>query len=244
MLEALFRAGLHLKAEKCEFHKQEVKYLGPLVGKKWMKMDTDKVATVKDWEPLECTFEVRSFVGFANFYQMFIKGFSNIVRPLTVLKGKEIKFSWLDKCQQAFKRLKRMFTTTSILAHFHWDKKIQVETDASDLTSAVVLSQYDNDGILRPVTFYWKEHSSAEVNYEMYDKELMAFVWAIKEWRAELLSAEYLILVFSDHQNLKYFMSNENISRRQARWAEFLSRFNFELTYRPGKAGGKPDALT
>ena len=72
----------------------------------------------------------------------------------------------------------------------------------------------------------------------------MAIVRAFEHWHAELQSVENPIQVLSDHKNLEYFMTSKLLNCRQARWAEFLSRFNFQITYRPGKARGKPDALT
>ena len=119
-----------------------------------------------------------------------------------------------------------------------------METDASDYVSAGILSQYDKDGILHPVAFYSKKHTPAECNYEIYDKELMAIVRCFEEWRAELESTPHPVKVLSDHKNLEYFMSTKLLNRRQARWSEYLSRFNFQIIYRPGKAGAKPDALT
>ena len=107
-----------------------------------------------------------------------------------------------------------------------------------------MLSQYGKDGILHPVAFFSTKHSPAEWNYEIYDKELMAIVRAFEYWRAELQSVENPIQVLSYYKNLEYFMTSKLLNRRQARWAEFLSRFNFKITYRPGKQGGKPDALT
>ena len=119
-----------------------------------------------------------------------------------------------------------------------------VETDASDYVSAGILSQFDDNGILHPVAYFSKKHSSAECNYEIYDKELMAIIRAFEEWRPHLESAQGVIDVLSDHKNLEYFTTTKLLNRRQARWSEFLSRFNFKIKYRPGKAGGKPDALT
>ena len=72
----------------------------------------------------------------------------------------------------------------------------------------------------------------------------MAIVRAFEEWRPELEGSPSPVEVITDHKNLEYFMSTKILSRRQARWSEFLSRFNYQITYRPGKAGGKPDALT
>jgi len=73
VLEALSKAGLHLKPEKCEFHKQEVKYLGLTVGTDGIKMDPAKVDTVVDWPIPRNLVDVRSFLGFANFYRRFIQ---------------------------------------------------------------------------------------------------------------------------------------------------------------------------
>ena len=72
----------------------------------------------------------------------------------------------------------------------------------------------------------------------------MAIIRCFEEWRAHLEGSGFPIKVLTDHKNLEYFMSTKLLNRRQARWSEFLSRFNFEIVYRPGKVGGKPDALT
>jgi hypothetical protein len=72
----------------------------------------------------------------------------------------------------------------------------------------------------------------------------MAIVRAFEEWRPELQSVDNPIKVLSDHKNLEYFTTTKLLNRRQARWSQFLSQFNFQIVYRPGKSGGKPDALT
>ncbi|KAH0608780.1 uncharacterized protein H6S33_001008 [Morchella sextelata] len=156
----------------------------------------------------------------------------------------DISFEWTPEAQTAFNALKKAFTTAPILTHFDLEKEITVETDASDYVSAGVLSQYDDNGTLRPVAYFSKKHSPAECNYEIYEKELLAIIRSFEEWRPELEGAAYPIAVISDHKNLQYFMRTKQLNRRQARWAEYLSRFNFVIKYRPGKQGGKPDALT
>ena len=88
--------------------------------------------------------------------------------------------------------------------------------------------------------------SPQECNYEIYDKELLAIVRAFEEWRPELASTDpnHPVNVLSDHRSLEYFMTTKELNRRQARWSEFLSEFQFKIMYRPGKQGTKPDALT
>jgi hypothetical protein len=124
------------------------------------------------------------------------------------------------------------------------DCDVIVETDASDYVSTGVLSQYDDGGILHPVTFFSKKHSPAECNYEIYDKELMAIVHTFKEWRPELQSIINHIHVLSDYKNLEYFTTMKLLNQCQAQWSQFLWQFNFKIVYCPGTAWGKTDALT
>ena len=158
--------------------------------------------------------------------------------PLTSLTkkegGKYIPFIWSSDQQAAFDQLKNAFTTAPILHHFDYKREIIVETDASDYVSAVILSQHTDDGILHLVAFYSKKHSPAECNYEIYDKELLAILRAFEEWRPHLEGSRKPIQILTDHKNLEYFMSTKLLNHRQARWSEFLSRFDFKINFQPG----------
>ena len=244
ILIKLREAGLQTDITKCTFQVKEVSYLGLIVTTEGIKMDPTKVETVINWPTPQNVKDVQSFLGFANFYRRFILRFSMIAGPLTNLTRKDVKFLWTDKCQQAFDTMKRTFTSDVVLLHFDPDKPIIVETDASDYISAGILSQYDKNSVLRPIGYFSKKHNPAECNYEIYDKELMAIVRAFEEWRPGLEGSAHPINVITDHKNLEYFTSSKQLRRRQARWSEFLSRFDYKIIYRPGKAGGKPDALT
>ena len=84
----------------------------------------------------------------------------------------------------------------------------------------------------------------AELNYEVYDKEMLAIVTALTHWRHYLENPEHQITIYSDHQNLKYFQCTTVLNRRQARWAQKLMPFNFVIIYRKGSLNGKADALS
>ena len=143
---------------------------------------------------------------------------------------KKAKFEWTSACQRAFDLLKQHFTTAPILAHFDYEKECIVETDASDNMSAGMLSQYSSkDGKLYSVAFFSQKYSSQKVNYEIYDKELLAIIKAFEEWRPMLERAGLPIKILIDHQNLQYFMTTKQLSCRQARWSEYLFRFNFVI---------------
>ena len=127
---------------------------------------------------------------------------------------------------------------------FDSDKPSTVESDSSDCVTEGVLSQPDSQGVLHPVAYFSTRMAPAECNYDIYDKELLAIIRAFEEWRPELEGAAEQVQVITDHKNLEYFMTTKQLSRRQARWSEFLSRFNFAIQYRPGKLNSRADALT
>lgn len=247
VLLRLRKAGLHVDIDKCEFQVQEVKYLGLIVTTEGLRMDPAKVQTIQDWAVPRSVRDVLAFLGFANFYRRFIGGFATIATPMTLLTRTKEKmlFKWTADCQRAFEQLKARFVTAPILKHFDPDLETWVEVDASDHVVAGVLSQM-KDGVLKPIAFFSRKMNPHECNYEIYDKELLAIVKAFEEWRPELAGTDpdKPVNVYSDHRALEYFMTTKALNRRQARWSEFLSEFQFKIHYRPGKQGIKPDSLT
>jgi hypothetical protein len=176
VLDAFAKAGLHLKPEKCEFHQQEIKYVGLIISMEGIKMDPEKIRAMQDWKPPSNLKDVHAFLGFANFYCRFVHNYSHMVQLLTFLTQKGVPFAWSMEQQTAFDTLKTTFTSAPVLARFDPDRDVIVETDTSDYVSAGVLSQYDDDNILHPVAYFSKKHSPAECNYEIYDKESMAII--------------------------------------------------------------------
>jgi len=136
------------------------------------------------------------------------------------------------------------FTTDPVLRHFNHDREGIIETDASDYVSAGVSSHYDDDGVLHPVAYFSNQFTPAECNYDIYNKELMAIIEALEEWRPECEGAAYSLKLITDHKNLEYFMTRKLLNQRQARWSEFLTRFDYETVYRRGESNAMADAST
>ena len=223
---------------------KKVKYLGLIIVKGEIRMNSAKITAIVNWEASTCVKDVQSFLSFANFYQRFIKSFSQLADPLTALIWKDIKFDWSSTAEQAFQALKTAFFSAFILIMFDSDKPSTVESDSSDCVTEGVLSQPDSQGVLHSVTYFSTRMAPAECNYNIYDKELLAIICAFEEWRPELEDAAEQVQVITDHKNLEYFMTTKQLSRRQARWSEFLSRFNFAIQYCSGKLNSRADALT
>ena len=152
VLRRLHARRLQININKCEFNTTRVKYLGMIVTTNGIKLDTKKVEAIQKWEAPSSVKDVQAFLGFLNFYRRFIPSFLVKVKLLNELtKGtqyttksgnKKIKygpFEWSEACQQAFKELKRAFTTAPVLAHYDLSLETWVETDASDFVVARVL---------------------------------------------------------------------------------------------------------
>jgi len=102
----------------------------------------------------------------------------------------------------------------------------------------------DSDKLWRPVTFISKSLSDTERNYEIHDKEMLVVVRCLEAWRHFLEGAIMKFEIWTDHKNLEYFMKAQKLNRRQARWALYLSRFNFMLKHVPGSKMRKADSLS
>ena len=102
VLEALSKAGLHLKPEKYHFHKTEVKYLGLIISANGVRIDPEKVTAMLEWGSPRNLHDIRAFLGFANFYRRFILGYSNVLVPLVGLTKKGVRFEWGEECEAAF----------------------------------------------------------------------------------------------------------------------------------------------
>ena len=244
VLAKLREFGIQADVDKCEFHVTETKYLGLIISTEGIKMDPAKVEAIQNWSTPTCVKDVRAFIGFCNFYRRFVLNFSKVAGPLNALTKKEVKFQWGSECEKAFSDLKQRVCEAPILRHFDPNEQCFVETNSSDYVNAGVLSQPDGNGILYPVAYFSRRMSPAECNYEIYDKELLAIIRCFEEWKPELKGTGILVKVLTDHKGLEYFMSTKKLTPRQARWAEFLSEYNFIISYQSGKKNEKADALT
>jgi hypothetical protein len=245
VLERLREHKLFLKPDKCEFERTRIEYLGLIVSEGQVSMDPVKVKGVKEWPTPRSKKEVQSFLGFANFYRRFIKDFSFHARPLFDLTRKDQPWQWEAEQQDAFDTLKTVMTTAPILVLPDDGQPFRVEADSSNYATGAVLSQLSKqDGKWHPVSFQSKSLSPVERNYEIHDKEMLAIIRALDEWRHLLEGARHDFEVWTDHKNLEYFRTAQKLNRRQARWSLLLSRFNYTLHHRPGRSMGKPDALS
>jgi hypothetical protein len=142
-----------------------------------------------------------------------------------------------------FQALKQSFITAPVLSHADCLKPFVLETDASSFAIGCILSQKVN-GRFHPCGFYSRKLTPTEMNYPVFDRELLAIKEGFNQWRHLLEGSKYPVKVITDHQNLKHLSNAKVTNSRHANWALFFSRFNFEIEYCKGVDNGKPDALS
>ncbi|KAL0163603.1 hypothetical protein M9458_039356, partial [Cirrhinus mrigala] len=246
VLQKLRQHSLFLKLEKCEFHQSSVQFLGYKISAEGVQMDQGKVDAIQKWPLPTCVKELQRFLGFTNFYRRFIKDYSTITAPLTsLLWGKPKHLLWNPAAHDAFRQLKTTFSTAPVLQHPDPERPFTVEVDASTIGVGAVLSQAVGEPpVLHPCAFFSRKLTPAEQNYDIGNRELLAIKLALEEWRHWLEGATYPFTIITYHKNLQYLREARRLNSRQARWALFLTRFNFSITYRPGSKNIPADALS
>lgn len=232
------------KIDKCEFSVEKIEFLGYVMSQNGLEMDRSKIAVIESWPTPRNVRDVQSFLGFANFYRRFIPTYSDLTVHLTRTTRKDRPWSWSPECENSFREIKAAFGSAPLLHHFDPSLPPIIETDASDYAIAAVFSVQTPDGEVHPVAFISRTLNGAELNYDTHNKELLSIHEAFKKWRHYCESPHHTIRVITDHKNLEYFSSTKVLTRRQARWSEYLSAFNMQIHFRPGKLGEKPDSLT
>jgi transposase InsO family protein len=183
-------------------------------------------------------------MGMINYYRRYINNYAQGMGPLFQLLKKQTPFQWKEDQQKAFEEAKFKLTTAPLLVQHNPEKETTIETDASDYAIGARMTQPGPNGKPRPVAFYSRKLIQAELNYDIHDKELLAIVTAFRVWRPYLEGAKHTIIVKTDHKNLTYFTTTKELTRRQARWSETLSQYDFKIIHCKGSENGQADALS
>jgi len=214
-----------------------------IVGNGAVRMDPVKVKGITDWPTPSCIKDVRSFLGFCNFYRAFISDFSNIAQPLNNLTCKNRQWDWSSECEQAFQHLKEVCASEPVLKMPDWTKPFVMHTDVSGYALGVVIAQEHTDG-MHPVAFHSRSLLPAERNYDVHDRELAGIIFGFKCGCPLFLGARHPVRVLTDHKNLQYFREPQKVTGRQARWIKFLQDFDYTLEHIAGTTNTIADLLS
>jgi hypothetical protein len=162
VLEIIRKETLFLKPEKCTFDAQEVDYLGMIIRPGQIAMDPAKLSSISQWQTPSSVKEVRSFLGFCNFYRHFISHYSDLARPLIDLTKKDTVFAWTQACTDSFEKLKQCFLSEPVLRNPDPSRQFALATDASLVATGAVLLQTDENGAYHPCGYLSQSFNPAE----------------------------------------------------------------------------------
>ncbi len=244
-LEEVFRrlreANVKLNPKKCSFVKQKVDYLGHVVTPNGVEPNPEKVGVVRDFPVPNNLKELRAFMGLANYYRRFVKGFAHIASPLNALTKKGVKFEWSQSCSDAFDKLKRALVSAPILAYPDFKKEFLLFVDASSTGLGFTLAQ--NQGGKEVVIAYnGRGLNKAEQNYSTTEREELALVEGIKKFQPYLFGRKFTVV--TDHSSLRWLMNVKDATGRLARWSLLLQQYDFDIVHRPGREHSNADSLS
>ena len=225
VLKALANAGLKLKPAKCEWCRDEIRFLGHVVN-------AQGVQKVQAFNRPHSQKTVKSFLGLCNYYRAFVPNFPAIANPLNKLLRKDIPFEWTDKCEEAFLIFKEALTSAPLLIHPDIGGHFHVLTDASDTACSAAVCHRMND-LYHPVA-YWGTTL----------KDALAVIRCLKEYEDMLQGAK--VTIVTDHRPLVPLLQKayKAPSAQLKRWALALTDFDYAIKYEPGTTHFLPDYLS
>ncbi|CAH8637620.1 unnamed protein product [Dicrocoelium dendriticum] len=247
VLSRLQEAGFRLRAEKCEFLLESVKFLGYIIDKHGRRPDPANIEAIKKMKPPEDIAEFRSFLGLVSHYSAFLPSLHQTRGPLNQLLIKDKDWKWTKECQQSFDVVKEALTSDLLLTHFNPNFKIAVATDASNYGVGAVISHVFPHGGEKAIAHAARALTPAENNYSQIEKEALAIVFAMKRFHKMLYGRQFTLL--TDHKPLlSIFGSKKGIpvftANRLQRWAIILLAYDFSIQYKPTQLIGQADALS
>ena len=242
VFDRLRKFGMMVKLPKCQFVLKTIKVLGYMVEEGKISPNPDKVVAIKNMKRPENLKELRVFLGLTGHYRRFIKGYAEMVKPLTQLTSVKVEYKWEERHQHIFEQLKQKLTSEPILWLPRYDRKFVLETDASKEGLGVILSQRDETGMERPIYYFSKTLNNAQQNYSATERECLAIIEGVKKFRHYLIGKEFEVI--TDAHSLQWLLNIKDPNSRLARWGLRLQEYDFSVKHRPGKVHGNVDALS
>ena len=242
VFDRFIEVGLKIKLKKCVWASPSVSFLGVTVSAKGIECDLSKVAAVREMKAPTDIKGLRRFLGMCGYHRRHIPDFAILAKPLFSLLKKDKSYEWTHTCQLAFTSLKEKLCTAPVLAFPDPKKPYILETDGSLQGLGACLSQKQEDGTVRPLTYVSRTLSSGEKSYTSSELECAAVIYALKKFRHYCLGSQ--VLCITDNSAVSYIMRTKTPSGRLARWSLLLQDFNIEFKHRPGTENHVADCLS
>ena len=243
VLGALRENGLTVKMIKCEFGKNQIEYLGHLIGNGEMAVPSHRATAMSEFLQPRTKRQLRSFLGAASYYRRFIKDFarySSLLSPDTSKFAPSV-VNWDGGKLEAFNQLKVCLVNVCVLTIPSQEDCFSLHTDASGLGIGATLNVI-REGVEKPVAYFSRQLQGAQKHYSVTELEGLAIFKAIHFFAHFLWGQRFTVV--TDHKALVSLLKSRNLNKRLHGWVLKLLDFNFEITYRPGKDHQDADGLS
>ncbi len=243
VLEKLNERALYVKKLKSRFETKKIKFLDYVIQSEQIKKDSKKTNAVRNWPLPKWVKEVQAFLRLTNYYWKFVPNYAKIAEPLMQLMHKNKKWHWDKEQKNVFHTLKKSLSETTHLRILNLTCEKVLKTNTSNFTVGACLYQIENEQ-QRLIVYQLRKLSGSEKRYEVHDKELLAIVKALQDWRPYLADTEKSIQIYTDHKNLRNFATMKQLNQWQVHWAEQLANYKFQIHYKKGNENDEADALS
>ena len=244
VFERLRQHSLYLKWKKCELYADKVDCLGHIIDDQGIHPDSDKLARIREWRTPRNYNDIQRFVGLVNYIGAFLPDITTYTGPLMAMTQNGTPFYWRPIHQRCFDMIKRICCTTPVIKPIEpkTGEPIWVICDASTTGVGAMYGQGPTWAQCRPAGFMSKKFTGAQQNYAVHELETLAILEALMKWEDKLVG--YRIHVITDHKALEFFKTQVSLSPRQRRWTDYLSKFDFDITYVKGEHNKVADCLS
>ena len=244
-LESLFRVAdetcLSFRADKCEFAKQELQFLGFIINGQTVRPTPDNVGRVKEFPVPSTRRQLQQFLGLCNFNWRFIGHFADIAAPLSALTSTKVRFKWEEYHQIAFENLKKHLSVAPSLYLADFSKPFHIEFDASAVAVGAVLFQLDEQGNQQIIAYHSKTLEKAAKKWTATEKEMYGIISASRRWYPYCANK---VIFHTDHQPLRFIRNQKDARGKIARWITELENLDYSIEYIPGLRNVRADCLS
>jgi hypothetical protein len=244
IMDILRDAEMTLNPRKCDFYSERMDCLGHIIDNEGIHADASKMAQIQEWRTPRNYHDVQRFLGLVQYLQHFLPNVATFTAPLSSMTQNGHEFMWRPVHEKAFQEIKALASRTPILKPIDptSSEPIWVVCDASTSGVGAFYGQGPKWETCRPAGFMSKKFQEAQFNYRVFEMETLAILEALLKWEDKLIGRKFKVI--TDHKALEFFSKQRKLSGRQARWAEYLSRFDFEVTYVKGEENIVADSLS
>src|ERR1700748_3197183 len=246
LLDLMMKHKYYLRPAKCIWQQSSMDLLGLKVHQGGrLSIDPAKMDGIRKWpRDLTSRKDVQKTMGVLQYQRAFVPHFSTLARPIFATLKKGTLFVWTSEAREALDKIINIITTDPSLPQPDLNKPFELEIDASAYATGGVLIQRTEDGAKQAVAYTSTALNAHERNYDVYDREYLSLIRAMKEWRHLLEGHPHCIKVWTDHANLTKHREGQKLNGRIARAMQFLSRFDYEFHHLPGNTNMVADALS